>query len=76
MSSRAPRGALLTESGTHADGLAVVEAPGAFEQRKRGRQLAAIDDGLLRRGRYVATRVRLSLTPEKILRWMSYPALS
>jgi len=50
--------AWLTEAETHAEALAVVDAPGACEerQRERRRQLAAIDDGLLRRGLLSATR--------------------
>jgi len=50
--------AWLTEAETHAEALAAVEAPGAFEERQRERrvQLAAIDDGLLRRSLFSATR--------------------
>jgi hypothetical protein len=50
--------AWLAEATTHADALAAAEAPGAFEERQRERrvQLAAIDDGLLRRGLLSATR--------------------
>ena len=50
--------AWLTESETHAEALAAVEAPGAFDERQRDRrrQIAAIDDGLLRRALLSATR--------------------
>lgn len=50
--------AWLTEAEEHADELAAVEAPGAFEERQRERrnQLAAIDDGLLCRGLLSAAR--------------------
>ena len=52
--------AWISEAETHADELAAGEAPGAFEERQRERrtQLAAIDDGLLRRGMLSATRPR------------------
>lgn len=50
--------AWLAEADAHAEQLAAVEAPGAFDERQRERrtQLAAIDDGLLRRGLLSATR--------------------
>ncbi len=50
--------AWLDESDAHAEELASVEGPGAFEERRRDRraQLAAIDDGLLRRGLLSARR--------------------
>jgi hypothetical protein len=50
--------AWLTEWDAHAEELAALEAPGAFaeHQRERRRQLAAIEDGLLRRGLFSATR--------------------
>ena len=50
--------AWLTEWEDDADQLASLEPPGAFaeRQRERRRQLAAIDDGLLRRGLFSATR--------------------
>jgi hypothetical protein len=49
--------AWLTEWEAHADVLAPLEAPGCFDQRQRERrtQLAAIDDGLLRRGLFSAS---------------------
>jgi len=52
--------AWLTEAEANAEALAAVEAPGAFEQRQRERrkQLAAIEDGLLRRGLFSARRPR------------------
>jgi hypothetical protein len=52
--------AWLTEAETHAEALAVLETPSGFEERQRERrqQLAAIDDGLLRRGLLSATRPR------------------
>ena len=42
----------------HADVLAPLEPPGGFElrQRERRAQLAAVEDGLLRRGLFSATR--------------------
>jgi hypothetical protein len=51
--------AWLTEWEAHADVLAPLEPPGCFEQRQRERrtQLAAVEDGLLRRGLFSATRV-------------------
>ena len=50
--------AWLTEAAAHAEALAAVEAPGAFDARQRERrtQLSAIEDGLLRRGLLSATR--------------------
>ena len=50
--------AWLSEAETHADALAAVEAPGAFDERQRERrtQLAAVEDGLLKRGMLSATR--------------------
>ena len=42
----------------HADELAALESPGAFEERQRDHraQLAATEDGLLRRGLFSASR--------------------
>jgi hypothetical protein len=50
--------AWLTEWDVHADVLAPLEPPGGFAERQRERstQLAAIDDGLLRRGLFSAMR--------------------
>lgn len=50
--------AWLIESEAHADHLAALEPPGAFHQRQHERrtQLAAINDGLLRRAVFSATR--------------------
>jgi hypothetical protein len=50
--------AWLTEWDAHADELAALESRSAFveRQRDRRRQLAAIEDGLLRRGLFSATR--------------------
>ena len=50
--------AWITESEAHADAFAALEAPGAFEERQqdRRRQLRAIEDGILRRGLFSATR--------------------
>ena len=49
--------AWLTEGQAHADQLTSLEPPGAFAERQRERrtQLAAIYDGLLRRGLFSAT---------------------
>jgi hypothetical protein len=51
--------AWLTEWEAHADVLAPLEPPGCFDQRQRERraQLAATEDGLLRRGLFSATRM-------------------
>lgn len=50
--------AWLTEAEIHAEALAAAEAPGAFAERQRERraQLTAIEDGLLRRGLFSASR--------------------
>jgi hypothetical protein len=50
--------AWLAESEAHADQLAELEPPGAFEQRLRDRRalLTAIDAGLLRRALFLARR--------------------
>lgn len=50
--------AWLEESQAHAQELAAIDAPGAFDQRQHERraQLAAIEEGLLRRGLFVAAR--------------------
>jgi hypothetical protein len=50
--------AWLAECESNAAELAKLEPPGAFQQRQRERrtQLAAIEDGLLRRGLFSATR--------------------
>jgi hypothetical protein len=50
--------AWITENESNAAELAKLEPPGAFEQRQRERrtQLAAIEDGLLRRGLFSARR--------------------
>jgi len=50
--------AWLTEWRAHADVLAPLEPPGAFELRNREQrtQLAAVEDGLLRRGLFSAVR--------------------
>jgi hypothetical protein len=50
--------AWLRESEAHREELAALEPPGAFDERQRERraQLAAIDDGLLRRGLLSAGR--------------------
>jgi hypothetical protein len=44
----------------NAEELAALDSPGAFEERQRERraQLRAVDDGLLRRGLFSATRPR------------------
>jgi hypothetical protein len=54
--------AWLTECESNAADLAKLEPPGAFEQRQRERrtQLAAIEDGLLRRGLFSARRLHSS----------------
>jgi len=54
----ATAGAWSKEWEANADQLALLEPPGAFaeRQRERRRQLAAIDDGLLRRALYSASR--------------------
>jgi len=48
----------FNEWADHADELIQLEGPVAFEERQRGRQLQlrAIEDGLLRRGLFSATR--------------------
>ena len=48
----------LEEADRHADALASLEAPGRFAQRQRERRmlLAAIEDGLLRRGLFSAVK--------------------
>ena len=53
--------AWLTECEANAAELATLEPPGAFEQRQRERrtQLAAIQDGLLSRGPFSASRFGL-----------------
>jgi hypothetical protein len=50
--------AWIDQRAQHADELAALEAPGAFEQRQRDHrsQLAATEDGLLRRTMLSATR--------------------
>ena len=50
--------AWLDECERHADQLAALEPPGAFDERQRVRraQLAAVEDGLLRRGLFSASR--------------------
>lgn len=50
--------AWLDERLAHADALMALEAPGTFEQRVKDQRalLAALGDGLLRRGLYAATR--------------------
>jgi hypothetical protein len=50
--------AWLDEWDQHADELISLEGPSAFEERQRDRrvQLRAIEDGLLRRGLFAATR--------------------
>ena len=50
--------AWLAEWEAHADVLAPLEPPGGFDvrQRERRAQLAAVDDGLLRRELFSATR--------------------
>lgn len=51
--------AWLREAAQHAEDLAPLEAPGAFEERQaeRERMIGAIADGLLRRSLFVATRL-------------------
>lgn len=48
----------IEEGSLHADELAALDAPGAFAQRRRNQlaQLAATEDGLLRRGLFMASR--------------------
>jgi hypothetical protein len=55
---RATAAAWLAESAAHADQLARLEPPGAFQQRQADRRamLAAIDGGLLRRALVFARR--------------------
>ena len=67
--------AWLTECRSNAAQLAKLEPPGAFEQRQRerGRQLAAIEDGLLRRGLFSARRPRSNRSTRRARR--SPPAL-
>ena len=50
--------AWLREAGQRAADLAALEEPGAFEERQieRERMIRAIEDGLLRRSLFVATR--------------------
>ena len=50
--------AWIEERARHADGLAALEAPGAFEQRQADHrdQLTATETGLLRRGIFSAMR--------------------
>lgn len=50
--------AWIAELDAHTEELAAVESPGAFEQRLRDgrRHLRAVEDGLLRRGLFSATR--------------------
>ncbi len=50
--------AWIGERARHADQLAALEPPGAFQQRQRDHlaQLAATEDGLLRRGMFSASR--------------------
>ena len=59
--------AWLTEWEAHADILAPLEAPGCFDQRQRERrtQLAAVDDGLLRRALFSASLI--ARTPKRRL---------
>jgi hypothetical protein len=56
--------AWITECESNAAELTTLEPPGAFEQRQRERrtQLAAIEDGLLRRGLFSARRSHSSRT--------------
>jgi hypothetical protein len=55
---RAIAAAWLAEAAAHAQELAQLEAPGAFEQRQADRRamVAAIDAGLLRRALFLARR--------------------
>lgn len=50
--------AWIDESSDHQDELAALDAPGKFAQRQRDllAQLSATEDGLLRRGLFVASR--------------------
>ena len=50
----------LTEITAHADALGELEPPGGFDehQTERRTRLAAVEDGLLRRSLFVATKPR------------------